>query len=1050
MTRTGKKRAFEPVRRYEATDCVMLRAPVLPIQSYLTLGDATSEAADPSSLTPVDSRVRSALAIGSPSLLDALDRKRADDKDAERLRTKLRRFLVRMSTRPTPYGMFAGVAAADWGETTDICLNGTSRTRTRVDMDWLLRFVLTLEANPTIRNQLRWVASTAVWYHYDRLVLSERVPGLAGRPPTRISVAAKPVARRAMELAKHPIFYSALCEHLAADFPSAAPGKVDRVLQQLWEHGFLLTELLPPLTMDDPITWVRDRLAPIMGGKALCVQLDALLRSIEACDTEPMERMPSLLRKAAAHVGALGYTQTEMPLQVDMAFLTTANNLSSAIADEAARSAELLFRLTPMPDGLPNIAGYRQAFVARYDVDREVPLLELLDPEWGLGPIGQYGWGGGGLEGVRANRRAEALQHLALGAIRNRELAVELTEELLSKLQASSVPTGRLPPSIDLNLFVLASSPAAIDSGEFQIMLGPNVGATTAGRNMGRFAHLLGQKVCAALERSARADEEHHPKQITAEVVNLPRNFRYANVVVRPAIRHYEINHGVSAGVNAECVIPLNELAVGVREGRFYVRWAPRDVEVLFTAGHMLNSDQSSRECHFLSDVSRDGVSQLTGFNWGPAAGYPFLPRVQSGRIILQCAQWRLDPKIHGQVPIDRSKEFADWFAQWREYWQVPRRVYMTWADNRLLYDLDDPVQVDDLRGELIRSKGHGQCLLQEALPGPEHAWLPSADGGRRIVELVVPLALRTVTPEVPRDAVVARSASLIASEVRLRPPGSDWLFLKLYGPRSGENELLAGPIRRLCGEIRESRTADGWFFSRYADPEAHLRLRFFGASEQITNILLPRLCAWASGLIADGRCRKFAFDTYEREVERYGGSEAVAASEALFATDSQCVVDLLGSGQFLEIVPLAVVTVDALLDTLGLDNDERLAWLRTVITSRKEAAEEYRVRRQSLITALRDPRELGMPINDILSQRRVAMAPIVASLANMEATGSLTQPLSNLYGSYVHMHCNRLGVDPTMEARVLSLLLRARETISHLPKDIPEEIAASMPQVEA
>ena len=220
----------------------------------------------------------------------------------------------------------------------------------------------------------------------------------------------------------------------------------------------------------------------------------------------------------------------------------------------------------------------------------------------------------------------------------------------------------------------------------------------------------------------------------------------------------------------------------------------------------------------------------------------------------------------------------------------------MSWADNRLLYDLDDPRQVDDLRGELVRTKGQAKCLLQEALPGPEHAWLPSVDGGRRIVELIVSLGLRTPRPKTVGDAIVDLRcpASMIASQIRLRPPGSDWLFLKLYGPHSGENELLAGPIRRVCEEIHQARLADGWFFLRYSDPDAHLRLRFFGAPRPLTTKLLPLLCDWAAGLIADGRCHKFAFDTYEREVERYGGPEAAEASEALFVADSQFIVELL------------------------------------------------------------------------------------------------------------------------------------------------------------
>ena len=141
----------------------------------------------------------------------------------------------------------------------------------------------------------------------------------------------------------------------------------------------------------------------------------------------------------------------------------------------------------------------------------------------------------------------------------------------------------------------------------------------------------------------------------------------------------------------------------------------------------------------------------------------------------------------------------------------------------------------------------------------------------------------------------------------------------------------------------------------------------------------------------------------------------------------------------------VAVVTVDGLLGALGLDNDRRLAWLKTVVNSRKEVGDEYRARRRSLVTVLRDARELAMPISDILSKQTAAIAPIADRLAKIEATRGLIQPLSKLYESYVHMHCNRLGIAPTIERRVLGLLLRARETMAHLPTIISENRAASM-----
>jgi len=412
-----------------------------------------------------------------------------------------------------------------------------------------------------------------------------------------------------------------------------------------------------------------------------------------------------------------------------------------------------------------------------------------------------------------------------------------------------------------------------------------------------------------------------------------------------------------------------------------------------------------------------------------------FLPRVQSGRSILHCAQWRLD-SAGEEIPVPNGKAFAEWFAGWRERWLVPRHVYLSWADNRLLYDLDDASQVEDLRSELRHARGQGQCLLQEALPGPEHAWLPSADGGRHIVELVVSLGLRDDAPKPSAGRPERRGPSWFTPDLRLRPPGSDWLYLKLYGPRSGEDEMIAGAVRGLCRDI-QGRVGEEWFFLRYADPDPHLRLRFRVAPMQLTQ-LFPRLCAWASKLVADGTCQKFSFDTYEREVERYGGPEATDTAEALFGADSRAVADLLACPAQADRMTLAVITND-LLRSLGLDDSARLAWLKQTVTSRKEVSDEYRTRRDRLLSALRDPARFSTEVEDILARRRAELQRIEARLATLQQEGALTQPLAKLYESYVHMHCNRLWGEQTAERRALGLVLRASEAIAHHPEATPK-----------
>src|SRR5262249_59520570 len=88
--------------------------------------------------------------------------------------------------------------------------------------------------------------------------------------------------------------------------------------------------------------------------------------------------------------------------------------------------------------------------------------------------------------------------------------------------------------------------------------------------------------------------------------------------------------------------------------------------------------------------------------------------------------------------------------------------------------------------------------------------------------------------------------------------------------------------------------------------------------------------------LIDDGGLWGFQLDTYEREVERYGGPEGIALAERLFHADSEAVLALAGR------LPedtrgdvrwrLALLGMDRLLDDLGFDPDSRRAIIRRAV----------------------------------------------------------------------------------------------------------------------
>jgi lantibiotic biosynthesis protein len=183
---------------------------------------------------------------------------------------------------------------------------------------------------------------------------------------------------------------------------------------------------------------------------------------------------------------------------------------------------------------------------------------------------------------------------------------------------------------------------------------------------------------------------------------------------------------------------------------------------------------------------------------------------------------------------------------------------------------------------------------------------------------------------------------------------------------------------------------------------------------------LWPLLSATLAPLLASGRIWKIQFDTYEREIERYGGIEGVAAAEEIFSADSEAVLTILrattGDGGFDKRWRMALLGVDRLLGDCGLDLEARRASIQRQrdafqrefhagLTTRKQLGERYRAERRKLEALFENPAGPG-------DLAELARAFDVRSLRIVEAVRRMrpsAEALPALVDSYVHMHINRM-----------------------------------------
>jgi thiopeptide-type bacteriocin biosynthesis protein len=397
---------------------------------------------------------------------------------------------------------------------------------------------------------------------------------------------------------------------------------------------------------------------------------------------------------------------------------------------------------------------------------------------------------------------------------------------------------------------------------------------------------------------------------------------------------------------------------------------------------------------------------------------------------------------------------------EWRKTRQVPRFAYISEFDNQLLIDFDNALAVEVF---LEHNSKNPETLLVEMFPAPGE--LPAfGPEGRFVHEMILPFVHRkSVLSQTPAEAVApTQIAPYAASHARSFMPGSEWLFAKLYCSPSHADRLLRELVQPLVNEVMSAGTADGWYFVRYSDPRWHLRLRFHGNPAALGLHVLPRLGWLAEEQQRRGTLWRMQLDTYEREVERYGGPRGIGVAERLFQLDSELCLTLLGlvsgdAGAQLR-WQLAFCGAHLLFSGLGFTLEQKQAEAERLARFREQEylvdklykeqmARKFRDQRQTL-AALLDAVDGKAGVTLLPPEALRALARFSAGLANvnhlyheLEQAGQLNKPVREIAESFVHMHLNRMfrSTPLTQETIIYEFLSRVYAAKLAQEKHLPE-----------
>lgn len=666
---------------YEAYPVFACRIPSLPLDALQLIP------ADPHELPgfvrqqwTTHTYLRLAVGIASPSLARALDQAvNLEGKEADpQVWLSFLKYYTRMAIRPTPFGLFAGAGSGTFSTEPARALKLAQLTgdniHLRLDMGYAERRVRHLMAGSAFRHQLRYDTNHTLYrlgeeFRYTRIMRAED-----GSRRYRLEAAgADAWLCRLLEAAESPQSFASLSWLLIQE--GAAESEAKDLVDQLIEEGVLISELEPELTR-------REYSRQLTGYRCESGPLPALAFAHELMH-EGHQWFAAAARETRWERAACFQADLHRPLEQ--------HELSVSVGNQVLFGLRILRALTEQeaPDRL---GAFRKAFMRRFG-DRDVPLCEVMDPDFGIG-----------LEGPVTQQQTDPSDLTDdLGALTSRATPVEP-----KLLQPNPAPDDGLaiPDYMDISREQLAAFDLHAGSWPEQInalvsLSGspdqPVISFLMAAEGnpaslMNRFSFLPDERLSDWLQCLLDDEEAAEPGKILAEIVHLPEG-RTGNILQRKVTLRHEIPLMARASSDQDHIIRLADLLVRVEHDRvrlLHRKSGKEIIPVLHNAHHFETGQWPLYEfLVWCGKQDRDHAWYASVYQ-GNKQGK--VPGVRYRNLLLRPPRWyvSLPPDIRRKGRKADPHRLADWALKQG----LPEQVVLVTGDRHLYVDWSKPTLV--------------------------------------------------------------------------------------------------------------------------------------------------------------------------------------------------------------------------------------------------------------------------------------------------------------------------------------------------------------------
>jgi lantibiotic biosynthesis protein len=807
--------------------------------------------------------------------------KLVDFKKTRKVQFSLGKYYTRMSSRCTPFGLFAGVGVVVWGEETSFEIAENTKRNTRLDMHYAGALAQKLSEIPEIKFNLKYYPNSSV-YQIGEEIRYVEYKYVEGKRNHQISaITWSEYIQLVLDLAKSGAKISEIVPHLLDD--DISEDDATGFIEQLIDSQLLVNELEPAITGIEFTQQIRNCLAPKGDLAKLLYKIEHQLSNIDSKNTNEVFAYQEIIET----INAFGIPHEEGKLfQTDLVRLLNENTLDLAHQNILEEVFEFSKKIAE-PIVNQKLAAFKKLYFERYET-KELPILKALDTETGIG----YGDAGKSnntpiADGLNLPEKKEDVVKFSqnpfqqflfkefLKANNSNSFEVVLNEKDLQKFATHNLQTAP-SSSIMFRLTGNKNLPIYIEG----------ISGSSAVNLLGRFAH-ADNAVLDIIQNITQQEQAQNPNVLFAEIVHLPEN-RIGNILLHPPFRAYEIPYLAKSSLSDEYIIPLDDLMVSVDQQRDKVilRSKRLNKEIIPRLSNAHNFSQNSLPLYnFLCDLQYQNIQRNFDLGWTSIAPQTiFSPRLVYKNAILSLASWQFKKEHFSELIACESEVLLTKIVNFCQEWKIPNRFLLADYDNELLVNITNLFSAQIFIDAI---KSRDKIELKEFFFEAENSPVKNASGQGFTNQFIA-----SWINEEPVYQGISNENKAIDIQ-RNFSIGSEWLYFKLYAGAKIADTILTQAIKPLIEQLLTENSIDKWFFIRYADPEKHLRFRVHLKDLTHLGKVFLLIKESVQHFENEGLIWKIQVETYQREIERYG-ADIMELTETLFCQDSTAVLQML------------------------------------------------------------------------------------------------------------------------------------------------------------